>query len=249
MKINWWTNCFSAHGEAQIFWLDRCSLKSFTEPDHSCPGGLMWAIKVSEFNPLRNLPGFSDRLKPTAPARVSFTQPWLLRADAYYPHVVWQWLRLPPSLCTMTPFRTFCSYCSEGTSQRHLILRFLKALDEVKYLPPFYHCEAAQAQFVVPSLDAFPGGLQDLACLLGERTACRVQSFWGPLLPTSASAFSGLLISAQDCAKACLCLLGANSQSLGAVMQWKERKASEVARSRLKSSNTIEFPECLLIPV
>lgn len=137
MKINWWTNCFSANGEAHIFWLDHFSLKSFTEPDHSCPWGLMLAVKVSEFNILRNLAAFSDRLKPTASACVSFTQLWLLCGDAYYPHVVWQWLRLPPSLCTMTPFRTFCSYWSEGTSQMHLILRFLKAVDEVKYLPLF----------------------------------------------------------------------------------------------------------------
>lgn len=124
-------------------------------PDVSC--------KFREFNILRNLPAFSDRLKPTASACVSFTQLRLLCGDAYYPHVVWQWLRLPPSLCTMTPFRTFCSYWSEGTSQMHLILRFLKALDEVKYHPPLFFLSLLSCPSPISCAltDAFPGGLQD----------------------------------------------------------------------------------------
>lgn len=96
----------------------------------------MLAVKVSGCNILRHLPASSDRLRPTASACVSFPQRWLLCGGAYYPPVVWPRLRLPPSSCTMTPFRTFCSYGGEGTSQIHLILRFLKASDEVTYLPP-----------------------------------------------------------------------------------------------------------------
>lgn len=119
----------------KYFDLPIFSLKLFTKPDHSCPQGQMLAVKFSEFNIPCKLAAFLDRLKPTASVCISLTQLRSLCWDACYPHVAWQWLRFPLSLCTITSFRSYLLIVRWRTLTKALGTGCSwKYVDKVKYL-------------------------------------------------------------------------------------------------------------------
>ena len=160
--------------------------------------------------------------------------------------MVWPCLRLPLSLCTSTPFRTFCFSLSEGTSQMHLRLAIAKSIWMKSKTFPFYHCSAAHAQCIVASSNAFSWRVAGPGLCTPHRRASAELS--GSFTPALASTFSGLLIRDSGLQTPVCNSSGRIHKAWGAVMQWKEYRVSELERPRLKSSNTIEFPECPFIP-